>query len=350
MSFEVIRGHHAAVDLLSRAVESGRVAHAYAFVGPSGVGRKLTALAFAQSLLCPSPSPHPLTLPSPPRGGEDKGEEVKGEGVRGCGRCATCGKVERLVHPDLHLIVPDGQHVKIEQIREAERLAALTPYDGRVKVFLIDDAERMTLPTANALLKTLEEPPDRTVLILILSQIRALPATVLSRCQIVRFHPLPEEEAVAFLMERGVEAEGSRLLARACQGRVGLALSMDPAAWVAQRDLALSILTDAATKGAEALFKRVENLGRDRAQVERIIDTYRLWYRDLLCVKAGADARLTIHADRQAELEETAAAVSWGEILRGLDQCREAWQAIQGNVSPRLSLEVTLAELALRTA
>lgn len=335
MSFETIRGHHAAVDLLSRAVESGRVAHAYAFVGPSGIGRKLTALAFAQAILCSSPSPL-------------RGRE--GVGAMGCGRCAACGKVERLVHPDLHLIVPDGQHVKIEQIREAERLAALTPHEGRMKVIVIDDAERMTLPTANALLKTLEEPPDRTVLVLILSQVRALPATVLSRCQIVRFHPLPDEEAVALLGERGVGAERARLLARACQGRVGLALSMDPAAWVEQRDLALSILADAAAKGAETLFKRVENLGRDRAQAERIIETYRLWYRDLLCVKAGAGGRLTIHADRQAELEAVAAALSWEEILRGLDQCREGWQAIQGNVSPRLTLEVTLAALALRVA
>jgi DNA polymerase-3 subunit delta' len=258
--------------------------------------------------------------------------------------------VERLVHPDCHLIVPDGQHIKIEQIREVERLAALTPYEGRVKVFLVDDAERMTLPTANALLKTLEEPPDRTVLILILSQIRALPATVLSRCQVVRFDPLPEEDAVALMTERGVGAEQARLLARACQGRVGLALSLDPAAWLARRDLALSILTDVTAKGAEAMFTQGEKLGRDRTQAEQIIETYWLWYRDLLCVKAGGGERLTIHADRQAELARAAATSSWEEILQGLAHCREAWQALQGNVSPRLTLEVTLARLALRAA
>jgi DNA polymerase-3 subunit delta' len=323
VNFENLRGHSAAVELLSGAVRSGRVAHAYAFVGPSGIGRKVAALAFARALLC--------------RDG-------------GCGKCAACGKAERLTHPDLHLIIPDGQHVKIEQIREVERLAALAPYEGRMKVFIIDDAERMTLPTANALLKTLEEPPDRTLLILIVSHIRALPATVLSRCQVVRFNPLPEDDAVALLAERGVEEKGARLLARVCQGRVGLALGASPAAWVEERDLALSILTDVTAKGAETLFKKVESLGRDQARVERIIETYWLWYRDLLCVKGGANAKVIVNADRQAELEARAAASSWEEIFRGLAQCREAWQAIRGNVSPRLTLEVTLASLALRAA
>jgi DNA polymerase-3 subunit delta' len=219
-----------------------------------------------------------------------------------------------------------------------------------MKVFIIDDAERMTLPTANALLKTLEEPPDRTLLILIVSHIRALPATVLSRCQVVRFNPLPEDDAVALLAERGVEEKGARLLARVCQGRVGLALGASPAAWVEERDLALSILTDVTAKGAETLFKKVESLGRDQARVERIIETYWLWYRDLLCVKGGANAKVIVNADRQAELEARAAASSWEEIFRGLAQCREAWQAIRGNVSPRLTLEVTLASLALRAA
>lgn len=323
MAFEAVRAQSAAVELLSRAIESGRVAHAYAFVGPSGVGRKLTALAFAQALLCPS---------------------------RGCGECRSCVRVSAGTHPDYHLIVPDGQNVKIEQVRELERLAHLTPHEGTRKVFIVDEAERMTLPAANALLKTLEEPPTRTVLVLILSQVRAVPATILSRCQLVRFSPLSLPEAVTVLMEHGIEETQARLLARVCQGRVGWALAQDPRTFSERRDLVLSVLDEVAAKGAESLFNRAEALGRDRAQVESAIETYWLWYRDLLCVKAGGDSRLVIHADRQAELAQSAAAISWEEILQGLRYCREAWQALRGNVSPRLTLEVTLARLALRTA
>lgn len=323
MAFEAVRGQPAAVELLSRAVHSGRVAHAYAFVGPSGVGRKLTALAFAQALLC-----------------------LDG----GCGRCRACARVSAGTHPDCRLTLPDGQAIKIDQVRELERLAHLTAYEGGRKVFIVDEAERMTPPAAHALLKTLEEPPSGTVLVLILPQVRALPATILSRCQLVRFSPLPFDEAAALLMERGVAEPQSRVLARACQGRIGWALAQDAAAFRDRRELAFSLLAEVAAKGAEPLFSRAETLGRDRAQVESFIETYWLWYRDLLCMKAGGDPGVVVHVDRQQELGERAAACSWEEILQGLRHCREAWQALQGNVSPRLTLEVTLARLALRAA
>ena len=308
------------MELLSRAVESGRVAHAYAFIGPSGVGRKLTALAFARALLCPA---------------------------RGCGHCRSCAQIGGGIHPDCHLILPDGQNIKIEQVRELERVAALTPHAGTHKLFILDDAERLTLQAAHALLKTLEEPPARTVLVLILSQVRTLPATILSRCQPVRFSPLPLPEAVSVLKEHGIEESRAGLLARVCQGRVGWALAQDPGNFFERRDKALSLLAEVAAGGAEALFARSEAL-RDRLQAESFVETYWLWYRDLLCAKAGGDHRLIFHDDRQAELGQMAAAASWEEIVQGLRHCRDAWQALQGNVSPRLTLEVTLARLALR--
>jgi DNA polymerase-3 subunit delta' len=323
MAFDGILGQAAAVTLLSRAIATGRVAHAYAFVGPSGVGRKLTALGFAQALLCQT---------------------------GGCGSCRSCARVGGGTHPDCHLVVPEGQTIKIDQVRELARLASLTPHEGRVKVFIVDNAERMTLQAAHALLKTLEEPPARTVLVLILSQVRALPATILSRCQPIRFSPLSPPDVVSVLAQHGLGEPRARLLARACQGRVGWALAQDANAFFERRDLALSILAEVMAQGAEPLLKRVETLGRDRSQVESFIETYWLWYRDLLCVKASGDSGLLVHADRQAELEETARASSWEKILQGLRHCREAWQALQGNVSPRLTLEVTLARLALRAA
>ncbi|MEK7363919.1 MAG: hypothetical protein AAB016_08090, partial [candidate division NC10 bacterium] len=147
MAFDAVRGQPAAVDVLTRAIASGRVAHAYAFVGPPGVGRKLTAMAFAKALLCSSPSPLPLTLPSPPRGGEDKGE-----GVGSCGQCPTCRRVEAGIHPDFMLIAPtfpEGKTsgtllIRIEAIRHLEQRAALCPAEGAWKVFIVDDAGRMT--------------------------------------------------------------------------------------------------------------------------------------------------------------------------------------------------------------
>ncbi|MBI2555539.1 MAG: DNA polymerase III subunit delta' [Candidatus Rokubacteria bacterium] len=331
MAFDAVRGQPPAGDVLTRAPAPGRVAHAYAFVGPPGVGRKLTAMAFAKSLLCPS---------------------------AGCEQCPACRKIEAGIHPDFMLIAPtfpEGKTsgtplIRIEAIRQLEQRAALRPAESAWKVFIVDDAGRMTAEAPQAFLKTLEEPPARTVIILILTQTRELPATVLSRCQVVRFMPLHEEEAVALLQSRGMDEGTARLLARASQGRPGLALALDPAAWLERRELALSILAEVGADGAAALFKWSDALGRDRAQIEQLLETWWLWYRDLLCAKASGDPRLLIHGDRAAELAQSAAGRSWEEIVAGLAACREAWQALQRNVSPRLTLEVMLSRLALGAA
>ncbi|MFQ5827956.1 MAG: DNA polymerase III subunit delta' [Candidatus Methylomirabilia bacterium] len=329
-----IRGHATQLELLARALESDRVAHAYAFVGPPGVGKKLTALAFAQALLCPSAR-----------------SSVGGTGgLAGCGSCSACRRVEAGAHPDCRLVVPEGQSIRIEQVRNLERSAALRPYEGRWKVFIVDDADRMSLVTANALLKTLEEPPDRTVMILVLSRVKAVPATVISRCQVVRFARLGLAEAVQLLRDRGLDQVTAEFLARACQGQVGLALARDPALLLERRDQAVALLTEIASQGPEALFARVEALGRDRAQVTELIEAVWLWHRDLLCAKAGGNWQLLISSDRQAELATAAGAASWEVIVEDLEACREAWKALEGNVSPRLTLEVLLTRLALRAA
>ncbi|MBI4562651.1 MAG: DNA polymerase III subunit delta' [Candidatus Rokubacteria bacterium] len=338
MTARAIRGNEAALELLERALALDRVAHAYAFVGPSGIGRKLTALAFAQTLLCPSR----------PRG--EAGEAPRPRPLGGCGSCSPCRRVQAGTHPDCHLVLPDGQTIRIEQIRELERWASLRPREGPRKIFIVDEAERMPPVSANALLKTLEEPPDRTVLILILSQAKALPPTVLSRCQLVRFAPLPLADAVAVLGEHGVEEATARSLVAACQGRVGLAVGQAPHAWRERRDNAVALLSKVSAKGGEALFDSVEALGRDRAQAGELIEALLLWHRDLLCAKAASDPRLLISGDRQAELSLAAGATSWEAILEALVACREAWHALQGNVSPRLTLEVLLSRLALRAA
>jgi len=264
------------VALLRRAIETDRVAHAYAFIGPEGVGRKATALAFAEALV----------------------------GAAGAGRIA------RGAHPDVRVIGPTPpesnpkgtEAIRVANIRELGRLAALRPAEAPWKVFIVDQAETMTGAAPQAFLKTLEEPPARTVIILILSQLRALPATVLSRCQIVRFRPIVPEGAVA-LLPRGDGPE---------------------------RERALQWLGQVQSRGAGAVLQIGEAIGRDREAAESMVETCWLWYRDLLCAQAAQTdgSRRTLD-----------------EVVAGLRACREAWQAIQGNVSPRLSVEVLLSRL-----
>jgi DNA polymerase-3 subunit delta' len=294
VALEKIEGQPRAVELLRRALAGGRLAHAYAFVGPAGSGRMTTALAFAQALLCPA---------------------------GGCGTCRVCALAAARQHPDLHLILPTPPEknprgpraIRIDAVRELERQAALMPARASRKVFVIDEAERLTGETPQALLKTLEEPPDRTVIILILPGVRTLPATVLSRCQIVRFQP-----------RLGTET--------------------------ADRREAVEALAEVQAKGVDALFRRAQAFDRDRERAERFVDGCWLHLRDLLLAQGGAPARLLGDPDRAAMLEREAAAWTMDELLQGLAVCRDAREALAVNVGPRLTLEVVLARLALRAA
>ena len=269
-----------AVALLRRALASDRVAHAYAFIGPSGAGRMTTALAFAAEL-----------LGSPSR-----------------------------QHPDLHVIVPTppesnprgARAIRIDAIRELERVAALRPAAARRKVFVLDEAERMTGDTPQAFLKTLEEPPAATVIMLILPRARAVPATVLSRCQVVRFAPRDDADAA-------------------------------PA-----RALAREILAEVKAQGVEALFRRLDRLEREKA--EALVDAYWLFCRDLLLARSGAPASLLIDGDHATELTREAEGWTIDQILATIELCRQARDSLLRNVAPRLTLEVLLSRLALRAA
>ena len=330
MSFDGIVGQPRALRFLRRALETDRVAHAYAFVGPSGVGRKLTALAFAKCLLC-------------------------NEG-RGCGACPACRRVAALTHPDLHLIEPSPPQenpkgataIRIAEARALVHGAGLYPLEGAWKVFILDDAERMTLETVNALLKTLEEPPPRTILILILGHVRLLPATVFSRCQVVRFGPLTDELVVALLRERAnLPEERARVLARIAQGRIGLAVTASAEGWLEDRDRLLAQLLEGQV---EKIFALAEEVGRDRARAERYLELCRFWFRDLLILKGGGGPELLINGDRAEALSAQARLLSFEAIVSRLGWIRAVWAGLQGNVSPRLSLEVALTQLAVPEA
>jgi DNA polymerase-3 subunit delta' len=283
-----------AAALLQRVLAAGRVAHAYAFVGPPESGGQAAALAFARALLCPA---------------------------GGCGTCRHCVMVTNRQHPDLHLISPTPPEsnprgpraIRIGAIRALERQAALAPVLAARKVFVLDEAERMTGETPDAFLKTLEEPPDRTVVILVLARARAVPATVLSRCQLVRFPP-----------------------------------RLAPAA--PERAEAVEALAEVRAKGVEALFRRAAAFERDRERAERFVDACWLHCRDLLLVRCGAPGRLLADPDAAGALAEEAAAWAVDTLVQAITTCREARQSLAVNVTPRLTVEVVLSRLALRAA
>jgi DNA polymerase-3 subunit delta' len=294
VALETIRDQPRAVELLRHALAGGRVAHAYAFVGPAGTGRMTTARAFAQALLC--------------------------ETGAGCGRCRGCLLVAGGQHPDLHVIVPTPPErnpkgapvIRIDAVRELERQASLRPALGGRRVLILDGAERMTSETPQAFLKFLEEPPPGTVVILVLSGVRAVPATVISRCQIVRFQPRDAGRAAAAVGE------------------------------------ALALLEAARADGAPGLFRRTDRIDREKA--ESLVDGCWLLCRDLLLARAGAPAALLSDPQRVDAL--AAEARDWtDEGLRAvIEICRHAREALINNVTPRLTVEAVVGRLLARAA
>jgi len=292
--FEALGDQPHAIELLRRTLTAGRVAHAYAFVGPPESGCAPAALAFAQALLCPT---------------------------GGCGACRACAQAVARQHPDLHVISPTPPEsnpkgpraIRIGAIRALERQAALAPVLAARKVFVLDEAERMTGEAPQAFLKTLEEPPARTVVILVLARARAVPATVLSRCQIVRFLPRP-------------------------------------ASPTAEQAEAVEALAEVRAKGVEALFRRAQAFERDRERAERFVDACWLHCRNLLLIRCGAPGRLLTDPVAAEALAREAAAWTVEALLQAITTCRQARQALAVNVTPRLTLEVVLARLALRAA
>jgi DNA polymerase-3 subunit delta' len=253
-------------------------------------------------------------------------------------------------HPDCRLVVPTPPAdnpkgvlaIRIDDVRTLEHWAALTPHEGPRKIFVVDDADRMTADTPHALLKTLEEPPPRTVLILILANARALPPTVLSRCQRVRFRPLAEGEVAGLLEARGVDPATARQRARVSGGQVGRALEADLAELDARAAAALALLQTPFVRQARLLDEA--SLDRDRGVVAGYLEVYWRLCRDALCVQAGADPTLLFEPDRP-EAAELAARIPQATLVGALGGVKEAWLALEGHVSPRLCLERALIGL-----
>jgi DNA polymerase-3 subunit delta' len=324
MPFRDLIGQPHARMLLQGALRSGRISHAYLFVGPSGVGRLTMARAFAQALLCAT-------------GGEDA-----------CGVCGPCRKVTGGTHPDLRIIVPgrtdagaERRGVAIDQVRGLKREAAYPPYEGRWKVFIIEDTEEMRAEAANSLLKLLEEPPARTVIILVSESTEALLPTLVSRAQLVRFGPAPAAEIAGALSALGVPPSRARYLAAIADGRVGSALDAVHAGEepFARRAEVLATLRAVESGDVIVDLDAAEAVARQRDEIDRWLEIALWWFRDLVVWKTAEDPDLLVNLDLQAEVAEWAGRARAEDLRRTVDAIEQAKAALRRNVNPRLILE-----------
>ncbi len=323
MSLARLVGQDRAVGLLRRTLASGRFPHALCFGGPPAVGRCQAALAVAQALNCEA-------------GGDDA-----------CDACGPCRKVAAGIHPDVKLIAPKEAALKIDAVREAFADLALYPYEGRRKVYIVDQADRLTLEAESALLKTLEEPPARNVIILIAERPQALLPPVRSRCQLVRFAPVPTETAARHLAAaRGWDAATARTLAACTGGSLGRALEADPGALLGARDEIVGGALRALEGDGATLVALADAWDRrGREGVLEALDHLATWLRDLLVLRVTGAEDIVANWDRRAELAQRAAASSGRAFLTAGRLVAGAQERIRRNANCRLALEVLLLDL-----
>lgn len=323
MPFKDVIGQERVIVQLQRALGKKRLAQAYLFVGPEGVGKRTTALALAQAVNCQQ------------EGAQD-----------GCGLCPSCRKIQRHLHPDVRVIAPEGASLRIAQIRELGADVALKPYEGRWKVFILDAADRMTEEGGNALLKTLEEPAGQTLLVLVTSNVSALLPTVISRCQEVRFSPIPPGPLAAYLAkETGMDPREARLLARLSGGSLGLALQMAVGGLLEARDRVVDATFAAIREGEAAILDLAEAWAKDRDGLEETLASLQGYVRDLLAFKLTGRKDLLMNQDREGEIGRRAALLPQ-EVLRSIFAALvETRDGIARNLNSKLALEVMLVRV-----
>ncbi len=319
-------GHEWAVSLLSQHVAHQTYQHAYLFTGPRGTGRRTLALRFAQALNCPQP-----TAPGEP-----------------CGACRTCTQIEAMQHPDLAVIQAEqmGGTLKVEQVRELQHSLSLSPYQARYRIALLLRFEEAHPSAANALLKTLEEPPPQVILLVTAESAESLLPTIVSRCEVLRLRPLPLEAVRLALRERWeLSEEDALLLSHISGGRPGYArhLHQHPEK-LDQRRVWLEDHQKMLAGNRVTRFEYAEKISKDKERVHGAVETWLSFWRDVLLCSAGASAPFT-NPDLQNEIERLAARCGFQTASGMIAALQHTLELLEHNVNPRLAFEVLLLDL-----
>jgi DNA polymerase III, gamma/tau subunits len=328
VSFKDIKGQDKAVSFLRGLIKSGRIGHAYIFNGPSGVGKKLTAINLAKAANC-------IALAPAKSADSALSLDVRSDLIDACGECISCRKIDSFNHPDVFLLKPEkeGASLKIDSIRAMIRDIGLKPYEGRKKFYVIDEAGSLTEEASNALLKTLEEPPSDSVLILIVESLSSLLPTIVSRAQAIKFFPLGINEVKELLVNNhAVDGPRAHILSHLSSGRLGEALKYKDESFFARRGKVISALASGAF--FESDFDKLS-----KTELRANLDIMLTWYRDILVTKAaGQDQTEIMNIDVVDVIMKEAKRMAFGKIEKAVKQIIATYSYIEQNANPKLAM------------
>jgi len=319
MSIEQLAGQQKAKRILQHALKSGKVSHAYLFTGPPGSGRMAMALAFAKALFC-----------------------ANGSGDA-CGECIQCRKFEHGNQPDLHVVEPDGNSIKIDQIRELQRELAYRNSGTERKIYIMKRAESMTLQAANSLLKFLEEPQASVVAILLADNGQAVLPTIRSRTQWVPFLPLAPIDMLQTLSLEGVPVLLGRAAVHLASGLDACRALVQQNGFAEMRNVVIQLGKDSLTRFTAAMLTAQQHVFKTELgdQPQLLLSLLVLWYKDMIHIQAGRQDEV-VFIDQVDWLSKHAFARSAEGWIRCMEHTLEAGKRMRANVSPQLAIEQLL--------
>lgn len=343
--FDRLLGNSRAKDVLRRMLAEGRVPGALLFAGEEGVGKKLFALELAKALNCRTPA-----------------------GVEACDKCSSCVRIskssfsdhseekdrrERLIpseHTDVALARPYNRILRIPLMRHLEQEANFRPFEGSKRVFLIEDADRLNEQSSNSLLKTLEEPPPTTHLILLTARPASLLPTIRSRCQMIRFEPLKPAEVEAHLLrDKSVPPKDARLLASIARGSIGRALGIDLEGYLKQREAMLDVLDALAVKIDRARLLRASeamNDAKHKEEYEPRLDVLATLIHDVWALALGSPEESVVNHDLRARLSKIVSNIETKRAARWLSEIERHRRGLDFNINRKVATDALFLSMA----
>jgi DNA polymerase-3 subunit delta' len=344
--FNRLVGNQTGKAVLTRLVKAGRVPNSLIFAGRDGVGKQQFAVELARTFICTEPTAE-----------------------RPCDKCPACGRIGPLAipesvekkkdefqkvffggHGDLGTVLPYKRTILVNAIRDLEKHANFLPNEARARFFIIDDADKMNDEASNALLKTLEEPPPTSHIILITSKPDSLSATIRSRCQLIRFGPVPTDEIEKYLIgERAFSPDEAKLAARLSAGSVGRALSINAGDFRAIRDRMIGVLRDAILTGSIASMLQTSeaiNSAKLKESFEESIDVLQSLIHDIWTIRISGDCSRVVNIEIEEELAELAKAsgrMRLDQWIGEIDKMRENFAV---NINRRVATDALFVSMA----
>jgi DNA polymerase-3 subunit delta' len=335
------------IRILATLLKNGTLPHAFLFTGTEGVGKEAAAIALAMACNCEGENTGLKAADQPDPTLDRPSVKSDVTSIDSCGVCKACKKIASGKHADIIRIQRSGSFIKIAQIRELVHTLAMKPYEAKIRVAIIADAQALNEAASNALLKILEEPPERTILVLIATRKSGLLPTIVSRCQQVAFNPISKKNIARLLKEEHkVADEAAGIIAAMANGSYSRAQAMASSNWLRRRKWLLDEIDALSLQKMGRLFALAEKLSGERQALSETLEVIKVWFRDLII--AQYDSGKIINQDVASKIKIAARKNNVPDLLVKVNAVQQVQNRLAASTNLRLAMESLLIQLAQR--